>query len=203
MSNRWTCTIPVQQGETLSQCQNDRGSEDRLYISRHYHSAWKRKIEMKSNLMPRIQPFFPDTKRCGPSILERHHFLHALLNLVTANEGGVPVQEGLSPSKTVIPSLLPVQQFLMVMGTFPAAELWLCHSKYLKIIFYTGLAKLPAISFKIGHLQVGRHLLDWHAVRLLLHPDRFQAANAASLHWHLTKMWVRSWKDETLTTGRL
>lgn len=78
---------------------------------------------MKSNLMPRIQPFFPDTKRCGPSILERHHFLHALLNLVTANEGGVPVQEGLSPSKTVIPSLLPVQQFLMVMGTFPAAEL--------------------------------------------------------------------------------
>ena len=83
-----------------------------------------KEIEMKSKILtPRIQPFFPDTQRCGPSILECHHFLHALLNLVSANDGSVPVQEGLSPSETVIPSLLPVQQFLMVMSTFPAAEL--------------------------------------------------------------------------------
>ena len=117
MSNRWTCTIPVQQGETLSQCQNDRGSEDRLYISRHYHSAWKRKIEMKSNLMPRIQPFFPDTKRCGPSILERHHFLHALLNLVTANEGGVPVQE---PLENCYPKLAAGATVFDGNGHFPS-----------------------------------------------------------------------------------
>ena len=62
----------------------------------------------------------------------------------------------------------------MVVRAFPAAELGLCHPKYLKIIFNAGLAKLPAVGFKIGHFQIGPGPLNWHGVNVLLHPEKFE-----------------------------
>ena len=70
---------------------------------------------------------------------------------MVAHEGCVAVQESFSPSETVFK--LPVQQLLVVVRALPAAQLGLGHPKYLKIIFNAGLAKLPAVSFKIGHFQ--------------------------------------------------
>ena len=103
--------------------------------------------------MPSGQPFRADTQTFGPSLLERYHLLYDKLNLVVAHEGCIAVQESFSPSETVFPCLLPVQQLLVVVCALPAAQLGLGHPKYLKIIFNAGLAKLPAVSFKIGHFQ--------------------------------------------------
>ena len=92
---------------------------------------------------------------------------------MVAHEGCVAVQESFSPSETVFPCLMPVQQLLVVVGALPAAQLGLGHPKYLKIIFNAGLAKLPAVSFKIGHFQSRPGPLNWHGVNVLLHPENF------------------------------
>ena len=149
--------------------------------------------------MPSGQPFWTDTQTFGPSLLERDHLLYHELNLGAAHKSCVAVQESFSPSETVFPCLLPVQQLLMVVRAFPAAELGLCHPKYLKIIFNAGLAKLPAVGFKIGHFQIGPGPLNWHGVNVLLHPEKFERGRRNG-------SWVnyRWWKGhKTTTIGRL
>ena len=100
--------------------------------------------------MPSGQPFRADTQTLGPSLLERYDLLYDELNLLVAHEGCVAVQESFSPSETVFPCLLPVQQLLVVVGALPAAQLGLGHPKYLKIIFKCGSCKASS-----GQLQ------DW------------------------------------------
>lgn len=144
--------------------------------------------------MPSGQPFRADTQTLGPSLLERYDLLYDELNLVVAHKGRVAIQESFSPSETVFPCLLPVQQFLVVVRALPAAQLGLGHPKYLKIIFNAGLAKLPAVSFKIGHFQSRPGPLNWHGVHVLLHPEKFFTGVP---EWLMGNRW---WKGHKKTT---